>query len=52
MGHELHHDEARLGLEKTGADVKGTGSVTRNALAGSPDRFRPVEGKPAYWRWK
>ncbi len=51
-GHEFHYEEARVALEKTGVDVKGTGNTTRGALTGSPDRFTPVVGKRGYWRWR
>ena len=51
-GHEFHYEEARVALEKTGVVVRGTGSATRAALTGSPDRFEPVTGKRGYWRWK
>jgi hypothetical protein len=51
-GHEFHYEEARVALEKTGVEVKGTGNTTRGALTGSPDRFTPVAGKRGYWRWK
>lgn len=51
-GREFHHETAREQLEKTGTDVNGTGSTTRSALTGPPDRFEPVIGKRGYWRWK
>jgi hypothetical protein len=47
----FHHEEARVQLEKTGVRVRGTGSVTRAALSGAPDRFAPVEGARGWWRW-
>jgi hypothetical protein len=47
----FHYEEARVQLEKTGARVKGTGSVTRAALVGSPDLFAPVAGARGWWHW-
>ena len=49
---EFHYETVRLELVKSGVAVKGTGSTTRAALTGSPDRFEPVIGKRGYWRWK
>jgi hypothetical protein len=50
--HVFHYEAAREGLERTGVDVKGTGSTTRGALVGAGDRFEPVVGRRGYWRWK
>ena len=46
-GGVFDHTEARLALERTGVNVKGTGSMLRNA----PDLFEPLPGR-GKWRWK
>jgi hypothetical protein len=50
--HVFHYETARVGLEKTGVLVKGTGSTTLGALNGAGDRFERVVGRRGYWRWK
>ena len=50
--HVFHYEEVRVGLERTGVEVKGTGSTTRGALSGAPDRFEQVTGRRGYWHWK
>lgn len=51
-GHVFHYEEARVALERTGVDVRGTGSVTRAALAATTDLFEHIPEKRGYWRWK
>jgi hypothetical protein len=50
--HVFHYETARVGLEKTGVPVKGTGSTTLSALNRAGDRFERVVGRRGYWRWK
>jgi len=50
-GGQFHYEDARLGLEKTGVKVKGTGSVTRSALERARDLFVRVDGQRGMWRW-
>jgi hypothetical protein len=49
---EFHYEKARVGLERTGTAVRGTGSTTRAALAGARDLFEHVPGRGGNWRWK
>ena len=51
-GHVFHYDKARVGLERTGVAVRGTGSTTRAALAGATDLFEHEPGRGGLWRWK
>lgn len=44
-GGEFHYESARLALARTGVDVKGTGSTTRNSLAAASDLFEAVPGR-------
>ena len=50
-GHIFHYEEARVRLERTGVEVKGTGRTTRVALVAADDLFEP-SGQRGYWRWK
>jgi hypothetical protein len=48
----FHYEEARVRLERTGVDVKGTGTTTRTALERADDLFEHVPDRRGYWRWK
>ena len=50
--HEFHYEVARVGLERTGVEVKGTGRTTRAAMLAAPDLFEHVETRRGYWRWR
>jgi hypothetical protein len=51
-GHVFHYEEGRVRLERTGVEVKGTGSTTRAALVSADDLFEHVPDRRGYWRWK
>lgn len=51
-GGVFHYEKARVGLERTGVDVRGTGSTTRAALVAATDLFEHVPGRGGLWRWK
>jgi len=51
-GHVFHYEKARVGLERTGVAVRGTGSTTRGALAAASDLFEHEPGRGGLWRWK
>jgi hypothetical protein len=51
-GQVFDYEGARLGLEATGVDVKGTGDITRAALRSATDLFEHVPGRDGQWRWK
>jgi hypothetical protein len=51
-GGQFHYEVARVDLERTGVEVKGTGRTTRAAMLGAPDLFEHVATRRGYWRWK
>jgi hypothetical protein len=51
-GRVFGYEEARLALEKTGVNVKGTGTTTRAALRRATDLFEHLPGRDGRWRWK
>ena len=50
-GGTFHYEAARVALEKTGVQVKGTGSTTRSAMDRATDLFAHVPGQRGMWRW-
>ena len=51
-GQVFHYEKARVGLERTGVAVRGTGNTTRAALASATDLFEHEPGRGGLWRWK